>query len=126
METLKIRTGLEPVVLFRRLTKLERSGRYTEGLSLICADRDDLMRVPDTAGLDFEEAAELQLRYGSLIGFYGHNKMITGAQEHSKNVLTAAREVFQKLRNVEKIAECENLSLWHIGGPVNIAKRISG
>ena len=118
METLKIRTGLEPVVLFRRLTKLERSGRYTEGLSLICADRDDLMRVPDTSGLDFEAAAALQLRYGSLIGFYGHNKMITGAQEHSKNVLTAAREVFQKLRNVEKIAECENLialAYWRTG-----------
>ncbi len=118
METLKIRTGLEPVVLFHKLNKLERSGRYAEALDLICEGRDDLSRVPETADFCAEDAAELRLRYGSLIGFYGHNEMIKGAQEHSKNILTAVREVFQELRNVEKIAECENLialAYWRTG-----------
>ena len=118
METLKIRTGQVPVVLFRKLEKLERSGRYAEALDLISDGRDDLSRAPDTADLGVEDAAELQLRYGSLIGFYGHNEMIAGAQEHSKNILTAVREVFQELRDVEKIAECENLialAYWRTG-----------
>lgn len=118
MVTLKIRTGLEPVVLFRKVNKLERSGRYAEALDLICEGRDDLSCVPDTADLGVEDAAELRLRYGSLIGFYGHNEMIAGAQEHSKNVLTAVREVFQELGNIEKIAECENLialAYWRTG-----------
>ena len=118
METLNIRTGLEPVVLFRKLNKLERSGRYAEALDLICEDRDELSRVPDTADLGVDDAAELQLRYGGLIGFYGHNEMIAGAQEHSKDTLTAVREIFQELGNVEKVAECENLialAYWRTG-----------
>ncbi len=118
METLKIRTGLEPVVLFRKLDKLERSGRYAEALDLIIDGRDDLSRELDTSEMGVEDSAELQLRYGGLIGFYGHNEMIAGAQEHSKNVLTAVREVFQELGNIEKIAECENLialAYWRTG-----------
>ncbi len=118
METLSIRTGFEPIVLFRKLSKLERSGRYAEALGLISDGWDDLSRVPETEHFDVEDAAEMRLRYGSLIGFYGHNEMIAGAQEHSRNILTSVREVFQELRNVEKIAECENLialTYWRTG-----------
>lgn len=97
-------------VLLKKLFKLERCGRYAEALDLIGDDAE--MPNPEWGG---EESAEFDLRYGSLIGFNGHEQQIDGSQELSKDILMRARDKFVELKIPEKTAECENyiaLTYW--------------
>ncbi len=104
--------------LCEKLFKLERQGRYEEALSEIGDLWENKTLLPNTEGLETPLAAELILRCGSLFGFLGHVKQIPNSQEKSRNLLTAARNLFIELYNVEKIAECENylaLAYWRTG-----------
>ena len=104
--------------LFERLLNLERSGRYNEALDELKDIWQDLGDLPNVAGFEPFEAAEIHLRCGSLIGFLGHNAQIPNAQERSKDLLMEAYGRFLSLEATEKIAECENslaLSYWRKG-----------
>lgn len=116
MKTLHIEK--KTAALSKRLFKLERQGRYDEAL----ADIEDLWQdktgLPDVEDLEPKLAAEMILRCGSLIGFYGHNKQIPKSQERSKNLLSEARNRFLEMYEIEKVAECENytaLAYWRTG-----------
>lgn len=111
-------TPVRPDVLSKRLFKLERCGKYEEGLAETREIWPDVTVLPRLAGLEAREAAELLLRCGSLFGFLGHIKQLPHAQEKSKNLLTEARNRFLDIYDVEKIAECENyiaLAYWRSG-----------
>lgn len=111
-------TSVRPDVLARRLFKLERCGKYEEGLAEAREIWPDTTALPKLDGLEVRDAAELLLRCGSLFGFLGHIKQLPNAQEKSKNLLTEARNMFLGVYNVEKIAECENylaLAYWRAG-----------
>ena len=108
-------------IVFQNLFRFERCGRYSDALAQLEGVWEDINALPNIEGLDAFEAAEMILRCGSLIGFDGHNKQISNAQEISKNLLTEARHRFVELNNVEKIAECENylaLAYWRTGESV--------
>lgn len=109
---------VRPDILSKRLFKLERCGKYEEGLAETREIWPDTTALPNVAGLDSRDAAELLLRCGALFGFLGHIKQLPNAQEKSRNVLTEARNRFIDIYDVEKIAECENyiaLAYWRSG-----------
>lgn len=114
MKTFHIQTK----IFFENLLKLERSGLYERALLELKEIWRDTNEPPDTANYTSLEAAEIILRCGSLIGFHGHNKQISDAQEKSKNLLTEARRRFADFGSAEKTAECENylaLAYWRTG-----------
>jgi len=118
MKTLHTRKTQRPVLLALKLFKLERSGKYEEGLAEvgdIWVDKTTLPRVEEFAPID---AAEMLLRCGSLFGFLGHTKHLPKSQETSRDLLMNARNRFQEIYNIEKIAECETylaLAYWRTG-----------
>jgi tetratricopeptide (TPR) repeat protein len=108
----------QATLLFRKLLKLERSGRYDDALAELRDIWKDTTTFPDVANFEPRAAAEIVLRCGSLIGFLGHTKQILNSQEKSKNLLSEARTRFLDIYDVEKIAECENylaLAYWRTG-----------
>jgi len=118
MRTLHAQTAAQISVLAKRLIKLERTGRYEEALAQFDHGWETDDHWPSLEGVDRSTSAELQLRFGSLIGFQGYRRDVPGAQERSKDILTAARETFVGLEDAEKIAECENyiaLAYWRKG-----------
>jgi len=105
-------------ILTANLLELERQGEYALALSELREIWQDTSLPPDIDGLNELDAAELLLRCGSLIGFQGHLKHISGSQETSKNLLTEAIERFSIFGVEEKIAECEGylaLAYWRTG-----------
>jgi tetratricopeptide (TPR) repeat protein len=92
----------------KQLVSLERKGRYEEALDAFGESWKDESFAPDLDDLDDHSSAELLLRFGCLIGFYGYKHQIHGSQERSKNFLTNARETFIDLGDVAKTVECEN------------------
>lgn len=118
MKALHTRVGLQPSTLSPKLVKLERCGRYEDALELISLDWGAPGELRDIVALAPLEAAHLQLRYGSLIGFHGHSRNISGAQGRSKDLLTAALKLFSEMGDTERSAECENfiaLAYWRTG-----------
>jgi tetratricopeptide (TPR) repeat protein len=102
----------------KRLVVLERSGRFEEALEVFGPGWEDEDFVPHVSDGTPEDAAEALLRFGSLVGFYGHKHAVSGAQERSKNILTSARVAYSEIGNNRKVAECENyiaLAYWRSG-----------
>lgn len=105
-------------VLTGNLFKLERCGKYEEALAELRDIWEDTTTFPNVDEFAPREAAEIILRCGAVIGFFGHIKQIPNSQEKSKNLLTEARNRFLDIYDVEKIAECENylaLAYWRTG-----------
>jgi tetratricopeptide (TPR) repeat protein len=124
MRTLHAQTAAQISVLAKRLIKLERTGRYEDALAHFGDGWEQENYRPSTEGLELQASAEVMLRFGALIGFQGFRRDVTGAQERSKDLLTAAREMFVELECSEKIAECENyiaLAYWRKGEHVEAA-----
>lgn len=118
MKTLHIQTAKQPAVLAKRLFKLERCGRYEEALEELADIWPDFELPPNVGDFEAQDAAEILLRCGSLIGLQGHNAQIPDAQLRSKDLLSNARERFLGLEKIEKAAECENhlaLTFWRTG-----------
>ena len=115
MKTLHIKTT---AALCKRLFRLERSGQYQKAITELEDIWQDKTAMPEVEDLEPKLAAEILLRCGSLIGFYGHNKQIPKSQEKSKNLLSEARNRFLEMCQIEKVAECENyiaLAYWRTG-----------
>lgn len=118
MKTLHTKKTPRPSVLAHKLFRLERSGKYEEGVAEvgdIWPDKAALPRVEEFAPVD---AAEMLLRCGSVFGFLGHTKNLPKSQETSRDLLINARNRFQEIYNNEKVAECETylaLTYWRTG-----------
>lgn len=118
MKSPRNENALTPAALCRKLFKLERSGKYEEALAEVKYLWPDTRYLPNIEGFEKRDAAEILLRCGSLFGFLGHFKLLSGAQEKSKNLLDHARRHFLDIYDVEKIVECENyiaLAYWRTG-----------
>ncbi len=115
MMPLHVPTQSKPAALARGLFKLERNGKYEEALKELTDIWPDFDLDPEIGSFEIQDAAEILLRCGCLIGFHGHIAQIPNSQLRSKDLLTNARERFLSLKNFEKAAECENyvaLALW--------------
>ena len=86
---------------------LERCGRYEEALELFGEDYSDGNFVPRTQGLSLRDAGELLLRFGALLGFYNFKYQVPDGQLRPKNILTRALKRFERLGEVQKMAECQ-------------------
>jgi tetratricopeptide (TPR) repeat protein len=118
MKTLHVQKVPRPGILASRLFKLERSGKYEEGLAEIGDIWTDKTALPRVEEFVASDAAEVLLRCGSLYGFFGHTRHLPKAQERSKDLLMDARARFQDIYDIEKIAECETylaLAYWRTG-----------
>jgi tetratricopeptide (TPR) repeat protein len=107
-----------PTLLVAKLQKLEKQGRFDEALKDCLRVINGEACIPSLEGADQHERAELMLRYGALIGYFGHNSQIANSQEQSKDLLTKALAEFIALQDEVKVAECENyiaLAYWRIG-----------
>lgn len=86
----------------------ERHGSYELGL-LYFSDRwADPEFEPDVTGLPDSLAAEIRLRFASLLGYQGHLRKISDSQRRACDILTSTLAVFEQLAIEEKRAECAN------------------
>lgn len=86
----------------------EMRGEYEVGLLLFSDDWADPRLEPDVAQLPDELAAELRLRFASLLGFQGHLRKIKDSQRRACDILSSTLSTFDRLSIEEKCAECEN------------------
>ncbi|MBC7900124.1 MAG: hypothetical protein H7070_08735 [Saprospiraceae bacterium] len=118
MKTPHTNSTPHPAIISQKLFELERCGKYEDALSEISDIWTDTTQPPDVSGFEPQDAAEILLRCGSLIGFYGHTKQILEAQQLSKDLLTDSKYRFIELRMPEKAAECDTslaLACWRSG-----------
>lgn len=92
----------------RSAWEAERRGAYEAGLLCFSDQWADADYVPDITGLSDELAAELRLRFASLLGYLGHQRRIKDSQVRSRDLLTESLEVFERSGDGEKAADCEN------------------
>ncbi|MGC2239087.1 MAG: tetratricopeptide repeat protein [Pyrinomonadaceae bacterium] len=102
---------LKPIVISDLLIsahKAQITGAYAEGLEIL--DFFWNYRTPgippNTEGLNLREIGELLLACGRLYGFYGISHK--NAQEKSKDLLTDAYEIFERLGLTESQLLCSN------------------
>lgn len=62
---------------------------------------------PLLADLDDETQAAVLLRVGVLTGWIGSARQISGAQETAKNLLTESIAIFERLRELKRVAEAQ-------------------
>ncbi len=118
MNTLHTQIAKQAGVLTRRLFKLERCGQYAVALEDLAEIWPSFELQPKIDEFADQDAAEILLRCGTLIGQHGHNAQIRDAQARSKDLLSNARERFLGLEMIEKAAECENhlaFAFWRTG-----------
>ena len=84
---------------------LEEAGEFESASEMLRPFWQGLLRRPETIGLDDEAKAELLLRAGTLTGFLGSAKQLTGAQEAAKDLISESAAIFEALGKSEKIAE---------------------
>ncbi len=117
MKTSPAQIITEPSAAIEKIYHLERTGRYEKALAAFSEIRQK-GENPDVSEFEPRTAAEILLRCGAVIGFWGHIRQISESQENSKNILTDARTRFSLLDNLEKVAECETylaLAYWRTG-----------
>lgn len=106
------------VELCRSAWSFERRGAFEAGLLEFSARWAEPDYLPDVDELPSDMAAELLLRFASLLGYQGHFKKIGGSQIRARDILTGVLETFESLRNEEKAAESANhiaLTYWRTG-----------
>lgn len=124
----------ERAMLCCRIAKsLEKAGEYEaafEALNEFWPDRNEPLKLDN---LDDPTKAEVLLRAGALAGWLGSADQTEGSQESAKNLITNSIGVFEKLGQVEKVAEARGdlaLCYWREGSydeaRVHLASALSG
>ena len=89
-----------------RLAKqLEKRGKYelaVEALSEFWPDRNELPRL---GTLNDGQKGDVLLRIGAIAGWLGSTDQLVGGQETAKNIITRSIEIFEKLRQLERVSE---------------------
>ena len=96
----------ENVVPLCELAKgLEEAGEFESALDVLRPFWVGPINRPDVTRLTDEAKAELLLRAGTLTGWLGSAKQISGAQETAKDLISESATIFEKLGVAEKTAE---------------------
>jgi tetratricopeptide (TPR) repeat protein len=84
---------------------LEEAGEFENAMELLQPFWAGPTHRPDLSGLPEEAGAELLLRSGTLTGWLGSARQISGAQELAKDLLSESASMFSRLDLLEKEAE---------------------
>ncbi|HEX7331608.1 MAG TPA: tetratricopeptide repeat protein [Pyrinomonadaceae bacterium] len=84
---------------------LEEAGEFERAAETLSGFWNGLISRPKTQGLDEEAKAELLLRAGTLTGWLGSAKQLSGAQESAKDLISESAAIFERLEITEKVAE---------------------
>jgi len=98
---------------------LEEAGEFDLAEETLRPFWDGVPNHPNTLGLTREAKAELLLRTGTLTGWLGSAKQISGSQEVAKDLISESARIFEALRFTERLAEARvNLAVcyWREGG----------
>jgi len=106
-----------PLCVFAK--NLEEAGEFERAADTLNGFWKGLLHRPETKGLDKEEKAELLLRTGTLTGWLGSAKQVSGAQEAAKDLISESATIFERLDMTEKVAEARvdlAICYWREGG----------
>jgi tetratricopeptide (TPR) repeat protein len=98
---------------------LEEAGEFDRAADTLNSFWDGVPKRPLTHGLGEEAKAELLLRTGTLTGWLGSAKQVSGAQEIAKDLISESAAKFEDLRIPEKVAEARidlAICYWREGG----------
>src|ERR1041385_5585670 len=84
---------------------LAEAGEFESACETLQPFWKGVLHRPETNSLTENAKAELLLRTGTLTGWLGSKKQITGAQEAAKDLISESASIFEALGNTEKIAE---------------------
>ena len=84
---------------------LEEAGEFERAAETLSGFWAGLFIRPETKGLHLEAKAELLLRTGTLTGWLGSAKQVSGAQEAAKDLISESAAIFERLNITEKVAE---------------------
>ena len=84
---------------------LEEAGEFESAAETLQPFWRGLAHRPQTDGLDDQAKAELLLRTGTLTGWLGSAKQVSGAQELAKDLISESAAIFETLGMSEKVAE---------------------
>jgi hypothetical protein len=87
--------------------ELEEAGNYEGARSALQGLWQRVGERPLLQGLDEQTKALVLLRAGTLTGWIGSSRQITGAQETAKDLLTESRISFEALNDLSGVAEAE-------------------
>jgi len=111
---------MDDVLPLCQLTKdLEEAGEFDRAAETLSPFWDGLLNRPKTKGLEEPAQAELLLRSGSLTGWLGSAKQVSGAQEVAKDLISESMTLFESLGMSEKVAEARvdlAICYWREGG----------
>jgi tetratricopeptide (TPR) repeat protein len=98
---------------------LEDAGEFELAEETLRPFWNGLTTVPNTNGLQRDAKAELLLRAGTLTGWLGSAKQISGSQDIAKDLISESAGIFESCGLSEKLAEARvNLAVcyWREGG----------
>lgn len=98
---------------------LEEAGEYDQAAEALSPFWSGIPHRPRTVGLEERAEAELLLRIGTLTGWIGSAKQISGAQETAKDFISESSARFESLGLSEKVAEARidlAICYWREGG----------
>ena len=98
---------------------LEEAGEFEHAAESLRPFWKGLLNRPATKGLKQEAKAELLLRSGTLTGWLGSARQVSGAQEVAKDLISESASLFEGLGISEKVAEARidlAICYWREGG----------
>jgi len=99
-------TSAENIVPLCELAKgLEEAGEFESAAETLYPFWTGPGNPPLVSGLEDRARAELLLRAGTLTGWIGSSRQISGAQEAAKDLISESVGIFEALRISEKVAE---------------------
>jgi tetratricopeptide (TPR) repeat protein len=97
--------GDDVIPLCEIAKNLEEAGEFERAAETLSGFWSGLLNRPETKGLNQEAKAELLLRTGTLTGWLGSTRQVSGAQEAAKDLISESAAIFEVLEISEKVAE---------------------
>ncbi len=101
----KTASALQIGLVCRRAKELEDAGEYESARAAMSPYWERIGERPEMEGESALDRAEVFLRAGTLSGWIGSARQITGAQEFAKDLISEAARLFEEAQLVERAAE---------------------
>ena len=119
-ESVASSAAIDDVLPLCELAKnLEEAGEFDQAAETLRPFWKGLLNRPETTGLEQNAKAELILRSGTLTGWLGSAKQVSGAQEVAKDLISESAALYESLGVSEKVAEAGvdlAICYWREGG----------